>query len=540
MIWRAHSGVLAGALAGALFFILIFGFEHLSPGNIAHLMRGDPAQHFLGWQFFRADAWRFPPGAIRNFGAPEGTSIGFTDSIPLLAIALKPFSGLLPPRFQYLGLWLALSYALHGALSVLLIRRFTSSTLQQLLGASLFILTPFLLFQADAHRALASHWIILWALNLYFEDLTRKSAALWIAVSFTASLTHPYLAAMVLVIMMAWIVRVLLAGRTGMARAALPLLAAFSIAALNSFLAGYFTLPTRSLLYAGYSAYSANLNSPFNPLGGFSSLLNERPLATEQQLDGFAYLGLGQLLLIFCAAVVALIAPPGRQALSRWLPIVCACILMSLFAVSNVVTFDDSVLIRFPLQGILLAAASFFRASGRFIWPALYLALMAAMGLLIRRLKARTCLLLLAALVMLQIVDLRPALQRYQRRYWVESGWESPLRSDFWQSLPGRYRKVIWLPHAHAPKGYEAWALFAADNDMSFSTGYFARIDASRVRQQAALLLGRLMRGELEPDAVYVLADASLIETARAATKPEDVIVTVDGFTVLLPGWARP
>ena len=68
-------------------------------------MRYDWPIHFFGWHFFRSEPWQFPPGLLDSYYTPIGTAIGFTDLIPLVAFALKPFSNRLPATFQYIGPW---------------------------------------------------------------------------------------------------------------------------------------------------------------------------------------------------------------------------------------------------------------------------------------------------------------------------------------------------------------------------------------------------------------------------------------------------
>ena len=82
---------------------LCYGFQTLNPYNIDWLMSAlhDWGTHYLGWHFFKNEPWQFPLGNISNYFAPLGTNVGFTDSIPLLAIFFKLFSAILPENFQY-------------------------------------------------------------------------------------------------------------------------------------------------------------------------------------------------------------------------------------------------------------------------------------------------------------------------------------------------------------------------------------------------------------------------------------------------------
>lgn len=109
-------------------------------------MKLDWRIHFLGWHLFRGEPWHWPPGYLeRYYHAPDGTSIGYTDSIPIVAFALKPFEEWLPMPFQYLGIWLLACFALQGVFGVLLVRLWSASYLVQLLGAQLFVMMPTLL-----------------------------------------------------------------------------------------------------------------------------------------------------------------------------------------------------------------------------------------------------------------------------------------------------------------------------------------------------------------------------------------------------------
>src|SRR5690606_340801 len=104
--WRDTTAALAlaGAGLGASVVVRLFGSDVLHPGHVGWLAGGDLAQHYLGWEFFRRDAWRWPPGANQWLAHPVGTSLLYTDSMPLFGLLLKPFHALLPATFQYLGL----------------------------------------------------------------------------------------------------------------------------------------------------------------------------------------------------------------------------------------------------------------------------------------------------------------------------------------------------------------------------------------------------------------------------------------------------
>ena len=89
---------MGGGGLGAVFALVVFGTRNAWPTHIDWLMAGEDAQHFLGWTFFRDEPWRLPLGRILRFGAPYGTSLTFTDAIPLMGLLFKPFATWLAQR----------------------------------------------------------------------------------------------------------------------------------------------------------------------------------------------------------------------------------------------------------------------------------------------------------------------------------------------------------------------------------------------------------------------------------------------------------
>lgn len=124
---QKHRWSLTGALLGALVFLVLYGVRVLDPVCVDWILNNpspDPSQHYLGWVFYRRSGWHLPYlGANYSAIYPYRTSILYTDSIPLLAVVCKLLGGVLPARFQYLGLWGLFCYAMQGGLAQALIAR---------------------------------------------------------------------------------------------------------------------------------------------------------------------------------------------------------------------------------------------------------------------------------------------------------------------------------------------------------------------------------------------------------------------------------
>src|SRR5690625_375923 len=62
---------------------------------------GEINRDISGWLFFAQDSWQRPLLYTPWLNYPEGISIAFTNSIPLMALLFKPLMPLLPEGFHY-------------------------------------------------------------------------------------------------------------------------------------------------------------------------------------------------------------------------------------------------------------------------------------------------------------------------------------------------------------------------------------------------------------------------------------------------------
>ncbi|WP_404813278.1 DUF6311 domain-containing protein [Chlorobium phaeovibrioides] len=121
-------------------FIIVVGTRVLDPTNLAWLVGGDPATHYLGWLFYRNAPLASPLGLNTSYGLEIANSIIYSDSIPLLAFAFKPVSSLLPHTFQYFGLWILSCFILQAWFAWKLIGLISEHVLIRALSAGLFCL----------------------------------------------------------------------------------------------------------------------------------------------------------------------------------------------------------------------------------------------------------------------------------------------------------------------------------------------------------------------------------------------------------------
>ncbi len=358
--------ILAGAAGGA-FAWWRFGAGVIDPRR-ADWFRGDATWHFLTWLFFRHESLNFPPGRVESFLYPLGTSVGGGDALPLLAFPFKALSPWLPAEFQYLGLWLLLSYVLQGVFGYLLVRTFCPRRWLALPAALLFLLSPVMIFRAG-HIALASHWLLLLALWNFFDagrtyPLPRLYAVRWTFVVGLTGLVHPYLAAMVFPLALLSLLRESWHRRRLGAKAAAVLALGFTLLlGLEWWLSGMFGLGEGG----GFDFFTLNPNAFFNPLGRsrFLPTLSVGP----GQYEGFSYLGLGVLALgplLLTHVIVrhgkSVVSQPRRNvkrvlgALNRrgLGPLALLCLGLAVFALGNTALFILEVVLFYALFILLV------------------------------------------------------------------------------------------------------------------------------------------------------------------------------------------
>jgi hypothetical protein len=515
-----------GGLAGVALFVYVAGLRTIDPREIGWLMRWDWQHHYLGWLFFRHEAWTLPPGRILSLLAPLGTSIGYTDSIPLAALGLKPFSLMLPVDFQYFGLWLTGCFLFQGIFGALLVGVLRPSLGEHLVGVLILVSSPVLLNRVG-HPALASHWLLLAGLWLYFA---KGSFLGWWLLVATASLVHPYVAAMVLGIAGAAHLERFVEGGLAPARAALRLAILVLTCLAGWWTAGLLLEGAAPGSEGGVGFYSMNLLAPFGPMGT-SAFLPDLPVATEGQYEGYNYLGVGVILLGIGAAVTLLRHPPSREIVRRTAPLAFVCGLFTLIAISPTVTFGRRTILALP--DLSYGMLNVFRATGRFFWPANYLIVFGVIAALIGRYRDRTAVSILALGLAIQAADLSRVYANY-RQVRGDPGWfalSMPLRDARWSELASRADHLTMVPPSLCgpPAGPEVpLALLAGRHGLTLNAGFASRLDLVAVARSCESQRRELASGLVRARTLYVVHD-DLLGAFRAAAAGTVECAELDG-----------
>jgi hypothetical protein len=470
-------------LLGVAVFDYYFDFTIINPSNTSWIMRlqGDHSQHYLGSIAFRADEWHFPFTKTTYINYPEGVSIIYTDSNPLLAVIAKIFRFIFLPAYQYTGIWYLLCFSLQSFLGYVLIKKITNNTLFALIAGLLFCLLPAQI-NRSGHENLMAFWLIIWGLYVYINpDITyNKKSLLFFIILTISSLTHAYLCIMILFISGTWYVKEAIDLFKGNKKPFYLFVIHNALYGL-SFVCilwafGYFYNTPANTGLMGFGLFSMNLVAPLNPMGNeYSTFLNGTTIK-DGQYEGFQYWGLGIILLflftalsqlkkirsshpnilLFLVSISAAILLLKNQELSFYertlvtivfllysillhsmyelkdkniLILFIPASLCFILALSNIITLGNSVLFEYPLNDGDFFCGFFrtIRSSGRLFWVTTHVLIIAALFILHKTTSFKSSIYIIALFTFIQVIDL------HKIHYIIDSNdptYESSLSTD--------------------------------------------------------------------------------------------------------------
>lgn len=516
LFYASTSGIIGIAVAW-----FRYGWTALAPTHIEWLLGSwDAHQHFLGFHLFRFEEWAWPLGWIKGYLAPTGTSIGLTDSIPLLAYLGKAFSSYLPEHFQYFGFWLFLSMCLQGIWGYSLMGFISSKTLNRSLGSFLFILSPTMLHRVSpaSHIALSAHWLVLSSLWIYFNTTLRnngiaKTTCHWLGWFAFAGLVHPYLACMGFAIACVCHWELFKSKTTvfSVIQNTSALLVFLLILGFEWTATGVFNLPTQDLSAIGFGYFSMNINAPVNAM----QLSNFGPsfeLLTEGQYEGFNYLGLG-LLIIYLFVLLRLSVDRELRKqlvahLRRHQALIWLCLALTLFSIGSYIGIGSIRFFKLPIsENDTYAILGPFRSSGRFFWPVNYLMVFGALFCLVRFLPQTQATLFLIAALCFQIVDLYGSPLLSYNTY-AKVSYQNHLQNPGWEKAFQTFKHVAAVPPFKRtllrPDDYRDFLLLGAKHRIPVNMGYSARNSSSMSAAYRDELYKTVRNGNLDPETLYV------------------------------------
>lgn len=422
---EGHAGLVALGLAlvATLLFHRLIGlgivsahspFWRTPPGDMSAMMAGAEA-------IFHAQ-WRFPPALSDRLLAPASISIVYTDSAPWLTLALKATGAwkLANP----LGLYLLASYVLQPLSMLALLRACGERRVVFLaLGGLLALLLPAWLLRHD-HVALTGHWLIMLAMAVSVasarEGLSRGRIAAFAALAAAAAGLHAYHLPPIGLAFAAALVSEIAQRRPGaFRRSAIAAGVVLASLALSAFVLGYSASPAKHAPAGTIGYYSMNILGPIIPQGSslfgqtydgfwFAQTLNA---SGGQSYEGFAYLGMGVLLLVASAILLSArkgwLPTPANAWMRRWLPLTLAALALTLIAIGPRPYLGLRLLFEGPQPAGPFAWLGLFRAHGRLFWGVAYLLIAVSIVRVSQLARPMTAAALVVSVLALQVADTR-------------------------------------------------------------------------------------------------------------------------------------
>lgn len=519
---------------GVLVFVAWMHPAVLLPTNVGWLLAGeDRGQSMLGLAAcLRAGTW--PSFHEPLLAAPEGMSLLFTDSIPLLGLLLRPFAPLLPVGGQYIGLWYLACVLLQAGFAAALVRRHAPDALAASCGAALLVMMP-ALFNRYGHASLCAQWLVLWGLWIFADPRRARHPLHWAAALGMAALVHSYLLLMVLAFWSGAMLELLVArrGRAVLAGVAALLPAVAIMAAHGAFGGPYAATHT-------YGAFPAALDAWWNPANpDFTALTPSSPRASDGRgFEGLNYLGAGLLTLLLLMAAQAATGrlDAARAAvLKRLLWLVPPFLTLALVAVGPAPLWRGEPLFVLHLSRGAVDLLDPVRAGGRLLWPATYTLAFAAVVAATAWSRAT---LVLGAALALQVADLVPMLAavRATSRHADDPRRFARTLAPRWTALvrdAGSIQFEPAQPFVDLQVMEEiGWRAVVACRPLRY---FYASREALATRARIDADSRAFAAGRLDPTRLYVLLDASSAPLTIA-----DRVRTLDGVRFIPPSRPSP
>lgn len=529
---------------GTIIFYIIIGPNILNPSEINWLGRYDFLQSYLGWEFYRNAPWTLPIGSNPKLGHEIASSIVYSDSIPLFAIFFKIFNPILSSKFQYFGIWLFVCYLAQAYISWKIAELLTSSLYIKVLFCIFLTISPIVIWRLEMlHISLVAHFLILFALYLNLYEKNDLSGH-WCSVLVIAVMIHFYLFFMVGVLWIANCLDRLVQKREVFTKINNQLIRNSVIVGIVAWSVGYFMVSLDSVSDKSYGSYPMNLMAPIDARG-HSSLFNINKINKVQD-EAFNYLGAGIIFLI-------VISLPGyfinikiiKQNIFKRFFLVNVLFLLLIIAITNQIGFGNkAILISYPEW--LIDILGIVRSSGRLFWPVYYFLIIITLWLVLKTYSRYYAYLFFTIALCIQIIDLSPLVKNTQLKLLkpLQEKNEEKLESPIWKIISENYENILSRPSSNVNNNWNIFSPFAAKHNMSTNIVTISRASNKNIIQSQKKFDEAIYENKLDYKSVYIINDIDKWKYSYKKSKikinhTDDILLRVDNFNVLIPGWKK-
>lgn len=540
--------MITGCLLGILCFAFIYGFKIVNFSYNGWLFNGDMdlRQHYVGFCHFRNNPWHFPIGIIDTLSVPNSMSVVYTDSIPLFALVFKLFRNVLPVTFQYMGFFGLTCYMLMGALSPVLIRRFSNSKIVCIAGSLFYTLSFPVLHRLFYHTALTAQWIIILAMIVWFyTDITDKTtikriSIYWALIGVISVFIHSYFVFMTAIALASQVLDGLvkiyvkrlpeLETVNGKKKGKLKLFINVIIKNLYVFIPILcFIVFSFAILYIlggfygsgsvsgdGFGSFNANLSSYINPLQ-YSSIFRGFKNYGFFEYEGFAYVGAGILLILASGIVSYLINKKKNKdnneevlVADNYSELTYSTKLMMIFVALFVLfistfptfSFGSFKIISIPVPEFVRSILGICRTNARFVWVGMYIIISAALWFVGKNFDKIWVKIIFALALVIQLYDMSGTVATIKDKY-VDTKFFDTVWMDLEDKniIDGKKEFVFMYDHNDIMMDTAYYGYLHGISQNSF---YYARTIYDEIDENVAMWHEQFLNKELQSDVIYI------------------------------------
>lgn len=503
-----------------IIFYFLLGSKYASIFNIDWLSQGDLSTYQIGWNFFKSDQWRFPLGQNPHYGINIGSSIVYSDSLPLFAIFFKIFKTYLPSNFQYFSLWIFISIFLQLYFSFKIIQKKTNNYNYSLIGCIFFGLAPIFIHRIGLHLTLVGQWIILSGFYIELIDTKHKDLLRRLNILLSSTI-HFYFTIILIIFFLIIKFELLVFKKKEIYPIIKDIFFTITALALLMYVIGYFEIGLDDSLGWGYGYYKFNLNSFFNPFGlnyfetfSWSSLIPPQTMPTQEH-EGFSYLGLAGII-FFIIFLYSFFLEKNIFLFNKKLTLLIIVVFLPL-AVSNNIAFGSTNIINIELNKFIYGFLSTIRASGRLIFPIYYLVLLSGIIFIYKYFKdSSKSIIVIAFLLLLQIYDLKPGLKNYYLGNAYKNHDAYFFKDEIWPEIPKKFNKLRTFYKANYTNLFHNFSEYLKTVDI-IQTDIFhlGRVDRKRLALDRYELTSSLNNYKFPVDTVFISDNKNFVRHVK-------------------------
>jgi hypothetical protein len=514
--------------------ICVLGFDNISFQSIRWLHDGnESAIEQTAWYFFRNDIWRFPFGNNPNYGDEISTSIVFSDSIPILALFFKLFKSFLPENFQYFSLWYLICFYFQLFFSFKILKKFTNSIPYSLIGSIFFLLAPIFIFRVNWHASVSAQWLLLFTLYLVLTRKIDNSKFLWFFLIIFSSLILYNFTVIILAVYSLLRIFELKFNKKSFYHLVKDFFVLSILLLLTLYLVGYFEIRMGDTLALGFGYHKLNFLSILDPVNSVNNIswswfLPDIKLSDGEELEGFNYLGLGQILMLLFAIVLFFIKKYQINLASikndrKIKTFFLVSLFLTFWALSNKISFGSHILLEIPLNKYIFAALSVSKATGRLFWIVNYFLVIVSIIIIFKCFEKKNSLLIITLFLLIQLSDISAGLKN-RINFFNPVDNSVGVKDQIWNNLLTKYKTIkTTYPWSYPGIFYHFSFIMEKNNVKKTNLAPQARVNRKAAAESRYNLYNKFNKKKLQSDTLYVVASFNHLKHLKNLFEDENV-----------------